>query len=271
VRFLKSKSPEFVKHAYRRVRAALQAIARPRVAVCRVRGLEIKIGISSAIEQFRADSYTTKEPDTLDWLDRNLQDTDVLIDVGANIGLYSLYAARLNPHCRVYAFEPEAQNFARLCNNIALNALANVIPSNVPLTDRESFDFLYVGEMQAGGALHSFGQPSQFETQPRAISLKQGTMGMPLDDLVGKYNVPQPTLVKIDVDGFEEKVLAGAQHVLASRQLRSVLIEWNYRDDNETALLEQGMRQWGFKLAGRSPWIWEQDGAKAQNFVFQRG
>ena len=79
---------------------------------CSVRGLSIDLLVTSEIEHYRADTYASKEPDTLDWLDAELNDEDVFFDIGANIGVYSLYAAALNAGCRVFAFEPEAQNFA---------------------------------------------------------------------------------------------------------------------------------------------------------------
>src|SRR5262245_23295686 len=68
---------------------------------------------------WRAQTFDTEEPDTVQWLD-SIEPGDCLWDVGANVGLYSIYAARFKK-CRVYAFEPESQNFALLIENIALN------------------------------------------------------------------------------------------------------------------------------------------------------
>jgi hypothetical protein len=76
------------------------------VAHCKVDELSIAIRISTPNEHYRADTYATKEPETIEWLRENLRDGDSFYDVGANIGLYSLYAAKLQPRCRVFAFEP---------------------------------------------------------------------------------------------------------------------------------------------------------------------
>src|SRR5206468_150350 len=94
----------------------------------RVGGITLALHVSSAQEHYRADTYATKEPETIEWVRRRLGKGDVLFDVGANIGLYSLFAAKLEPSCRVVAFEPESNNFSSLCRNVLLNRLDNVIP-----------------------------------------------------------------------------------------------------------------------------------------------
>ncbi|HEY5918287.1 MAG TPA: hypothetical protein VIU13_12820, partial [Chryseolinea sp.] len=79
------------------------------VNTCNVRGVEVKIGVSSALELFRCETYDTKEPETLDWIDKFKKD-EILFDIGGNIGVYSMYAGKKG--ARVYAFEPESQNFS---------------------------------------------------------------------------------------------------------------------------------------------------------------
>jgi FkbM family methyltransferase len=70
---------------------------------------------------------TTKEPFTVAWLERELQAGDVLYDLGANIGAYALIAACGTPGVRVVAFEPGAETFAVLCENIVLNGVERQI------------------------------------------------------------------------------------------------------------------------------------------------
>src|SRR5262249_23140297 len=193
------------------------------VARCRVDGKEILIGITSENEQVRAETYETKEPETLDWLRQNLREGDVFFDVGANIGLYSIFAAKLRPSCRVFAFEPEAHNFSRLCRNLLLNGVSNVTPCSFPISDREAFEHLYVYDLRPGSALHSLGAPSAFRAGRE--SLQQGTLGVSLDALVREFELPAPALLKLDVDGNEEKILGGGAELLRSGKLRSLLVE----------------------------------------------
>ena len=267
---LRAITPNFIKYPYGQLRSLLNKMTFPKTVSCKVRGVVIKVGVNSEIEQFRVDTYNTKEPETLDWLDDNLRSDDVLIDVGANIGLYSLYAAKINPKCRIYALEPAFQNFTNLCNNIVLNAVQNIIPCNFPLADRETFDVFFVSDIQPGSALHSFGQPSDFKVESNAISLQQGALSMTLDALVSQYGLPQPSLIKIDVDGIEEKIIKGAQNVLQSKQMRTMLLEWSFRSDEDITRLEQTMRHLGYSLSRRSAWAEEHSGLKGQNFIFHR-
>lgn len=202
-------------------RAAWRAVFR--VARCDVAGIPITIGISTPNEHHRADTYVTKEPETLEWLRQNLRDGDVLYDVGANIGLYSLYAAKLRPSCRVFAFEPESHNFSSLCKNLLLNRVTNVTPCCFPLSDREAFEPFHVYDLQPGGALHSLGAPSSFRDEPPMATY--GALSVTIDALVARYRLPPPNLVKLDVDGIEERILGGAGAVLASGALRTILVE----------------------------------------------
>ncbi|MDA2909539.1 FkbM family methyltransferase [Nitrospiraceae bacterium AH_259_D15_M11_P09] len=229
----------------------------------------IKVGISSELEHFRAETYSTKEPETIEWLNWNLKDHDVFFDVGANIGLYSLYAAKFNPQCTVYAFEPESQNFARLCTNISINGLTNIIPCNFPLARRETFDFFYVGDMQPGSALHSFGRMNELRLGAENVPLRQGCLAVTLDALAGKYGLPQPALLKIDVDGIENEILDGGEVVLRSNKLRTVLVELNLPHGGHPMGQEQRFASLGYKLQ-RMGSLYEMSGIRSQNYIFQR-
>jgi hypothetical protein len=77
--------------------------------------------VSSALLKWRADTFKTKEPVTLMWLRNTLKDDTVWIDVGGNVGIYSLAVLAMRPRTRAIIFEPESQNFAILNRNIALN------------------------------------------------------------------------------------------------------------------------------------------------------
>jgi FkbM family methyltransferase len=272
--FLRAVAPPVVKRLYRRLRLMTQASIRSlafRVVTCRVRGVEVQLEISSPIERYRAESYATKEPETMDWLEHNLRPNDVFMDVGANIGLYSLFAAKLSRDCTVYAFEPESQNFGRLCRNLALNSATNVIPCNCALSKREAFDFFYVGELQAGAALHSLGRPSALRAGTDASVLRQGTIAVTLDALVNRYGLPQPNLLKIDVDGSEDDILTGAETVLKSAGLRTILVEVNLREGESFPGPERRLLQAGYRVSARGLSAQELNGTLSRNYIFDRG
>jgi hypothetical protein len=132
-------APLHVMLAFRAARRAVFPVAR-----CEIDDLSIAIRVSTPNEYHRANTYAAKEPETIEWLRENLRDGDVFYDVGANIGLHSLYGGKLRAACRVFAFEPESQNFGKLCGNLLLDRVANVTPCFFPLSNYEAFAPFYV-------------------------------------------------------------------------------------------------------------------------------
>jgi len=101
-----------------------------RVETVQSRGVVMKLAVPNSINRFRAKSFSSKEPETLDWIDQ-LPMGSKLWDIGANIGLYSIYAAQKRK-CRVVAFEPSVFNLELLARNLFLNGLQERV-SLVPL------------------------------------------------------------------------------------------------------------------------------------------
>jgi len=188
---------------------------------------EAQEGEARNFEQWRADTYATKEPDTIAWIDAFIRPGDTLYDVGANIGQYALYAAgRLRGNCRVFAFEPEALNYAKLNRNIVLNGLSETVTAYcLAVTDRTALDLFYVKTFAPGASLHAYGRPVTQGEKPFPPKNRQGAMGVSLDDLTGRFALPFPAHVKIDVDGIEEQIVQGAARMLSDPRLRSVLVE----------------------------------------------
>jgi FkbM family methyltransferase len=188
---------------------------------------EIWMRASSSMERnWRAHSCA-KEPWTADWLRNAVKPGDVLYDIGANVGTFSLVAAR---HCqaRVIAFEPGYSSFSRLCDNIQLNGCQHmIVPVPIPLTDHNGvFGFKY-RSVDPGQSRHRL-KPEAWRFRgltPAAARYEQPMLAMTLDDVVSTFRLPEPHHLKIDVDGAEERVLAGARRTLKSSALRSVLIE----------------------------------------------
>lgn len=210
--------------------------------LCTVRGLPISIGARSALELWRCHTYESKEPETLDWIDGFSKD-EVMFDIGANIGLYSLYAGKRG--LRVYSFEPESQNYAGLTNNCLTNKLGNVTPYCMALAEREHFDLLYVTSTNPGDSQHNLGAENPIFR--RECSGTQGIFATTLDRLCFEHGFPVPQHVKIDVDGLEDRILEGGREVLKHPAFRSLLVEIAGSDGTEPAAIEQlaaiGLRQ----------------------------
>ncbi len=212
---------------------------------------------------WRARTFHSEEPETIAWLDE-IRPDDVLWDIGANVGMYAIYAAKFR-RCQVYAFEPEAQNNATLISNIALNGVGDAcVAVNMPLSGKAGFGYLDVRYVTKGGAYNHFRSsdgavspyaPGAVETgSQNGLAARQLLYGANIDELAASATFDFPTHLKIDVDGLEPEIIDGASRVLQDPRLRSVLIEINRaseRDRAVPALLEAA----GFALRSeRSNW-----------------
>ena len=167
-----------------------------------------------------------KEPETIKWLN-GLTSTDVFWDVGANIGVYTIYAA-LVKSCKTVAIEPGAANYWTLCKNIEINHLDNLVTGLcMALGDQHRSVDLFLMSTESGGAQNAVDRPVDDSGKTYIPKFKQGMLSIPADILISDLGVEQPTAIKIDVDGFELPVLRGAKKTLKSESLRRVSIELN--------------------------------------------
>lgn len=176
-------------------------------------------------EVWRAQTFYEKEPGTIAWLD-TFQPGDVFYDVGANIGLYAMYAAlKVGPTGHVYAFEPHIVNAAHLIRNVKHNGLAKQITViNAALSHSEGWANFYYRSGRAGSSGsqlgHAFGEDGR-EFTPCLSELKATVTADHLALIVDE--IRRPTSIKIDVDGNEYYILTGMAGVLS--HVRSVQVE----------------------------------------------
>ena len=206
----------------------------------------------------------------LPWLRSALRTGEVLYDVGANVGAYSLLASALHGGAvDVIAFEPSATNYAQLCRNLALNQWSGrIIPLPVALSETRGLVMFGYSDLATGAALHSVGDVSSAASMPYV----QRVMGMPLDELIHEFGLPEPNAIKIDVDGAERGVIRGAAATLRAATLRSVLIELE-EDTEEFMEIQERLTEAGFSLTEKHrciPGATDVHQARFHNFVFIR-
>lgn len=178
----------------------------------------------NSVTEWRANNLLTKEPITIEWLN-SMTDQDVFLDIGANVGSYSLYAAAKRG-VNTYAFEPESQNYAVLNYNINLNRLDKKIKAYcLSISDNVSLGNLMLTNMIPGQSCHQFNRTLSFSNKPTEFAFAQGSLSVTIDWLIENKMIPQPSHIKIDVDGIEDQVIYGAGKTLENTQ--SLLVEVN--------------------------------------------
>jgi len=173
--------------------------------------------VPNQLIQYRIDTFFTKEPETLKWIDDFKKDKKVIFwDIGSNIGLYSMYAALKHSNIEINSFEPSSSNLRVLSRNISINNLVNKININqFPLTDKnKGFQLMMESDFREGGALHSFGRDLDFEGKKINTKNNYKIYGFSIDYLINNLEFSIPNYIKIDVDGLEHVILEGAKKVL---------------------------------------------------------
>jgi FkbM family methyltransferase len=161
--------------------------------------------------------------------------------------MYSIYAAKLK-NTRVYAFEPESQNYSTLFKNIISNNLQELITAfPVSLSDEIKLDTLHLSEFiwNGGGSCHSFGEEVGFDLKQRKSPYTQGSISYTIDKAISEGIISEPTHIKLDVDGFEHKVMRGAHASLRKNTLRSLCIEINPNLNEHLELIRE-LKDLGF-------------------------
>lgn len=216
----------------------------------------LRIHVDNEFEQSLRVRSVEKEPETAAWL-RGMGEGDVLWDVGACIGAYSLIAASRG--ARAVAFEPSALNFIRLSENVRLNRLeGKVITLPVALSGISGVDIFHHRDAEPGAANHFMGVEPPFVSR-----LTHSVLALRGEDAMAF--IPPPTHLKIDVDGGELDVIRGAEGLLAYDGLRSVLVEVDETHGPRNDVIEL-VRAAGFDEPTRH----NHNGGPISNLIFDR-
>lgn len=144
------------------------------------------------------------------FINRFLNSGDVFLDVGANVGLFSLIAGRIvGPQGKVYAFEPCHETVRLLRNNIQLNQLENIDLIEKAVTERTGEFTLYTAE-------NGHDAWNTLASGDASAGAKAETIhGIRLDEFVNANKLDKIAMIKIDVEGWENNVLVGGYDTLS--------------------------------------------------------
>ena len=212
---------------------------------------EIKFFVPNQITNWRVDTYFSKEPETLEWIDSFEKKENLIFwDIGANIGLYSIYNSLKNPKSTTIAFEPSSSNLRVLTRNISINNLEkNIKVVPIPLTNKENiFQEMNEGHFIEGGALNSFGEKFDFEGKEFKPTMKYNLLGTTMNYFIENSILDIPDYIKIDVDGIEHLILEGGDKFLNDKKVKSLSIEINENFKEQYDKVLNLMNKYEFKL-----------------------
>ncbi len=212
---------------------------------------EIKFFVPNQILEWRVDTYFSKEPETLEWIDSFEKKENLIFwDIGANIGLYSIYNSLKHPKSTTIAFEPSSSNLRVLTRNISINNLEkNIKVVPIPLTNKENiFQEMNEGKFVEGGALNSFGEKFDFEGKEFKPTMKYNLLGTTINYFLENSILDIPDYIKIDVDGIEHLILEGGDKFLNDKKVKSLSIEINENFKEQYDKVLNLMNKYEFKL-----------------------
>jgi FkbM family methyltransferase len=216
------------------------------------RPLPFAIDLSAEIPRFRAETFWSKEPETLEWINRNLgnkSNVGLFIDVGANIGIYSLYGSVVNQGVSIISVEPFSANYLELEKNISLNNKQNqIVALEAALSSRSGKGNLRIADDRLGSSgaqieLNDVSSSAQtiVETRDRLVDSKNDL----LSQTGGKV------MLKIDTDGNELDELLGFCDSFGKGIIGTVLVETHPSNRREIeSYLNSNGASGGLNLSG---------------------
>jgi FkbM family methyltransferase len=191
----------------------------------------------------RAMTVLTKQPATITWIN-SFEPGSVFWDIGASVGVFSLYAA-LATDTRVVAFEPAAVNYYLLSANCEANKLQDRVDCLlVGVGARRAIARLEVSQFRPARSFSFRGKRAEpYEGRQAAIVL-------PIDELVEDYGLACPNYIKIDAPGASEGIIAGAARTFRRPDLRQIHLEVRDTSKGGQRILEM-LNQSGFTATGK--------------------
>lgn len=218
---------------------------KPTSATFQLDGYSIEMYAKSAYEWMRIQSFH-EDKHIISALKRNLKPGGTFWDIGASIGLYSNFLAKVvGPTGTVISFEPEMRSRERLNENIKLNGNQQIKVCPVALGKEASTLQMVLAEDASAGN-------HRLVKEATASSHIQEVQVYSADEYQSKNNLPIPQVVKIDVEGFEEDVIIGARNLLSHPDCKSIVIEVHFSilalkgDDQAAQRIVSTLREYGF-------------------------
>ncbi len=205
----------------------------------------------NALSKWRVQTIYIKEPETLEWIDNfKTEKKSIFWDIGANIGLYSIYASIRHKNLEVISFEPSSSNLRILSRNISINNLENKVKIfQIPLSKTQNhFSMMKESSFIEGGAMNAYGANFDFEGKKFISTMNYSIFGTNINSILDQKILKVPNYIKIDVDGIEHLILEGANKYLNHPEIYGILIEINENFNSQKDAVMNVMKENNFKM-----------------------
>lgn len=230
-----------------------------------IKGKKISLFTPNYSSYWRANSFLSREPDTIAWIE-SFEENSCFWDIGSCVGQFSIFSSKFK-NSDVVSFEPSTSNLRILSRNVFLNDLQDKIKiMPILLNDKNGFNLFGENKFIEGSALNSVFddncEKNKFENQYKIF-------GFSINTLIQDNYLKIPNYIKIDVDGVEYKILKGADKVLSSGDLKSILIEVDTDTSNYKNIFKI-MDMFNFKEDKSFEKIMNKNYKKIRNFIFRK-
>jgi FkbM family methyltransferase len=178
------------------------------------KGIKIKLRVNSTDLMAFTNVWLVEEYQKTD---SHIKSDDIIIDIGAHIGLFVLYASQFCKAGKIFCFEPIRENFDMLISNIELNGITNVFATNTAVSVDNNTVTIYLSEDQAGHSMH---QVSPKKIQTKSVSLK---------NIFDSNSIETCDLLKMDCEGEEYSIMSALPDSYYSR-IREIFMEYHLAD-----------------------------------------
>ena len=202
---------------------------------------ELFIYNTSRITNWRINNFFKHEPEILEWIKSFPKKKKIIFwDIGSNIGMYSIYAAKIHKDIDVTAFEPSIKNLLPLLKNVLINNLSSKINiiTNPISNSKKKINFIFEKDLLAGSSLNFFDTKKDNLGRFHKNEIKYKLLSINIDQMVKEKILSIPDFIKIDVDGNEHLILKGADKTLSNKKINEIYIEINenYKEQKKSIL-----------------------------------
>jgi len=166
----------------------------------------------------------------------DIMPNSIVVDVGANIGAFTIFAAQWAK--QVFAFEPEPENFHLLCSNIELNGFKNVIPSRMAIAKKRGKQDFYIAKKEHSSS-HSFFLP-EYEKKIKVQTLS-------IMDVIERESLAKIDFLKLDCEGSENDIIEGLSFETA-KKIEQISLEFHQVNSYSAEDLVEKLTVLGFDV-----------------------